>query len=138
MVKFNKESLLLLQEKVYKHTGQKIIVKDYDLLDSAIESVFQTFGRLDLYPSTEEKGARLCFNIINNHPFVDGNKRVGVLVMLCFLQINDVNIKYSNEEIINVGLSVACGKTNYQQLVDWVNNHKMATNQTTNQNEPVK
>ncbi|MBQ9786432.1 MAG: type II toxin-antitoxin system death-on-curing family toxin [Clostridia bacterium] len=124
MVKFNKRSILLLQQKIYEHTGQKILVRDYELLDSAIESPFQTFDGCELYPSTEEKGARLCFNIINNHPFIDGNKRMGVLAMLCFFEINNISLKYSNQDLIEIGLAIASGKKGYEELVAWTNAHK--------------
>ena len=125
MLKFNQESILLLQQKLYKHTGQQAYVRDWSLLDSAIQSAFQTFDGYDLYPTVEEKGARIGFNIISNHPFVDGNKRFGILIMLCFLEMNDVHLKCSNQEIINIGLSLASGKTSYNALVNWVNSHKV-------------
>lgn len=124
MVKFNKKDLLLLQQKLYKHTSQKLTVRDASLLNSAIESPFQTFDGNELYSSIEEKGARLCFNIINNHPFIDGNKRMGILIMLCFLQINGLYLKYTNEDLINLGLSVASGTTSYNEIVSWIKFHK--------------
>lgn len=124
MVKFNLERLLILERCIYKYTGQEIITRDYKLLDSALEAIYQTFDGRELYPSIEEKGARLCFNIINNHPFVDGNKRVGVLAMLCYLEINNVYINCTNEELINIGLSLAGGKMKYRELVAWINDRK--------------
>ena len=127
MVKFNKESVSLLQKKLSKKFSHKIIVRDGELLDSAIESVYQTFAGHDLYPTIEEKGARIGFNIINNHPFIDGNKRIGILAMLCFLEVNGVEMKYSSEDLINIGLMVASGRANYKQLLSWVNCHKITT-----------
>lgn len=138
MVKFNKEFILILKKKIYERTGQMLIVRDFDLLDSAMKSVYQTFGGQELYPSIEEKGARLGFNIINNHPFIDGNKRFGILAMLCFLEINDVYLKYSNNELIDVGLSLASGTTTYEELVSWVNSHKTTTQQVKKEDEHIK
>ena len=127
MVKFNRQSLQILQQALSKHSGQKIFVKSYDILESSVESIYQTFDGKDLYPSIEEKASRLCFNIINNHPFVDGNKRIGILAMLCLLGINDVHLKCSNKDLISVGFSLANGKTNYNDLVYWVSAHKLNT-----------
>ncbi len=126
MVKFNLEKLIILEKCIYKITGQKIITRDYKLLDSAIESAYQTFDSMELYPSIEEKGARLCFNIINNHPFVDGNKRVGVLAMLCYLEINNVYINCTNEELVEIGLALASGKMKYKELVRWIHDRKFS------------
>ena len=124
MIKFDKEKVLLLQQLVIESSGGSAGVRDFGLLDSAIESAYQTFGGEELYPTKEEKGARLGFNLVSNHAFVDGNKRIGLLVMLSFLAINGINLKYTDEELVNVGLSLADGKMNYEQLLDWIIQHK--------------
>lgn len=124
MIKFDKEKVLLLQQLVIESSGGSVGVRDFGLLDSAIESAYQTFGGEELYPTKEEKGARLGFNLVSNHAFVDGNKRIGLLVMLSFLAINGINLKYTDEELVNVGLSLADGKMNYEQLLDWIIQHK--------------
>ena len=124
MIKFDKEKVLLLQQLVIESSGGSAGVRDFGLLDSAIESSYQTFGGEELYPTKEEKGARLGFNLVSNHAFVDGNKRIGLLVMLSFLAINGINLKYTDEELVNVGLLLADGKMNYEQLLDWIIQHK--------------
>ncbi len=124
MIKFDKEKVLLLQQLVIESSGGSAGIRDFGLLDSAIESAYQTFGREELYPTKEEKGARLGFNLVSNHAFVDGNKRIGLLVMLSFLAINGVNIKYTDEELIHIGLSLADGKMSYEELLSWVKEHK--------------
>ena len=125
MIKFDKEKVLLLQQLVIESSGGSVGVRDLGLLDSAIESAYQTFGGEELYPTKEEKGARLGFNLVSNHAFVDGNKRIGLLVMLSFLAINGVNIKYTDEELVTIGLSLAEGKTSYEELLSWIINHKV-------------
>ena len=125
MIKFYKEKVLLLQQLVIESSGGSAEIRDFGLLDSAIESAYQTFGGEELYPTKEEKGARLGFNLVSNHAFVDGNKRIGLLVMLSFLAINGVNIKYTDEELIHIGLSLADGKMSYEQLLCWITNHKI-------------
>ena len=124
MIKFDKEKVLLLQQLVIESSGGSAGIRDFGLLDSAIESAYQTFGGEELYPTKEEKGARLGFNLVSNHAFVDGNKRIGLLVMLSFLAINGVNIKYTDEELIHIGLSLADRKMSYEELLSWVKEHK--------------
>ena len=124
MIRFDKEKVLLLQQIVIESSGGSAGVRDFGLLDSAIESAYQTFSGEELYPTKEQKGARLGYNLVSNHAFVDGNKRIGLLVMLSFLAINGINLKYSDEELVCIGLSLADGKMTYEQLLSWVNNHK--------------
>lgn len=124
MIRFDKEKVLLLQQIVIESSGGSAGVRDFGLLDSAIESAYQTFSGEELYPTKEQKGARLGYNLVSNHAFVDGNKRIGLLVMLSFLAINGINLKYSDEELVCVGLSLADGKMTYEQLLNWINNHK--------------
>lgn len=124
MIKFDKEKVLLLQQLVIESSGGSAGVRDFGLLDSAIESTYQTFGGKELYPSKEEKGARLGYNLVSNHAFVDGNKRIGLLVMLSFLAINGINLKYTDEELVGIGLLLADGKMTYEELLAWINNHK--------------
>ena len=125
MIKFDKEKVLLLQQLVIESSGGSAGVRDFGLLDSAIESAYQTFDGTELYPSKEEKGARLGFNLVSNHAFVDGNKRIGLLVMLSFLAINGISIKYTDEELVFIGLSLADGKMTYEELLAWIIEHKI-------------
>ena len=125
MIKFDKEKVLLLQQLVIESSGGGAGVRDFGLLDSAIESAYQTFGGEELYPTKEEKGARLGFNLVSNHAFVDGNKRIGLLVMLSFLAINGINMKYTDEELVEIGLSLADGKMTYEELLSWIIKHKI-------------
>ena len=124
MIKFSKEKVLLLHQILAEATGGGVGVRDEALLDSALENAFAGFDGEEFYPSKEEKGARLGYTLISNHAFVDGNKRIGVYVMLSFLEINGVRISCTDEELITVGLSVADGSMGYDQLLQWVIDHK--------------
>jgi len=106
MIRFSQEKVLLLHQLLIQETGGSPELRDVNLLDSALESVFQTFGGQELYPTKEEKGARLGFTLISNHAFVDGNKRIGMYVMLTFLEVNGIHLQYTDEEMVHVGLSV--------------------------------
>ena len=124
MIKFSKEKVLLLHKILAEATGGSVGVRDEGLLDSAIESAFAGFGDREFYPTKEEKGARLGFSLISNHAFVDGNKRIGVYVMLSFLEMNGIRIKCTDEEIVEIGLSTADGSMSYEELLQWVIEHK--------------
>ena len=124
MIKFDKDKVLLLQQLIIESTGGTAGVRDFKLLDSALNSCYQTFGGEELYPTKEEKGARLGFNLVSNRAFVDGNKRIGLLVMLSFLEINGIKLSYTDEELITIGLALADGSMKYEELLEWVNNHK--------------
>ena len=125
MIRFDKEKVLLLQQLVIESSGGSAGIRDFGLLDSAIESAYQTFDGIELYPTKEEKGARLGFNLVSNHAFVDGNKRIGLLVMLSFLAINGITLRYTDDELVFIGLSLADGKMTYEELLSWIKEHKV-------------
>ena len=124
MIKFSKEKVLLLHKLLAEATGGSIGVRDEGLLDSALESAFSGFGDRELYPTKEEKGARLGYCLITNHAFVDGNKRIGIYVMLSFLEMNGIRIQCTDEEIVDIGLSLADGRMTYEELLRWVIDHR--------------
>ena len=98
MIRFSKEKVLLLHKLLAEATGGGVGVRDEGLLDSALEGVFAGFEGREFYPTKEEKGARLGYILISNHAFVDGNKRIGLYVMLSFLEMNGVRISCTDEE----------------------------------------
>ncbi len=120
MIKLNKEKVMLLHQLITEETGGVPNIRDLQLLDSALESVFQTFDGAELYPSKEEKGARLGYALISNHAFVDGNKRIGMYVLLIFLEVNGVKIRPTPSEVARVGLAVAAGEMRYPELLSWI------------------
>ncbi|MBR2480900.1 MAG: type II toxin-antitoxin system death-on-curing family toxin [Clostridia bacterium] len=124
MIKLSFEKVLMLHKLISDETGGDPNVRDTALLDSALESAFQTFDGKELYPSKEEKGARIGYSLISNHAFVDGNKRIGMFVLLIFLEINGVKIHPTVDEVARVGLDVASGKMKYYDLLDWILENK--------------
>ncbi len=124
MIKISKEKALLLHQLMAEATGGSVGVRDSALLESALESCFATFDGVDLYPTKEEKGARLGYALISNHAFVDGNKRIGVYLMTTFLEMNGIRLQATNEEIVQIGLSVADGSMSYEDLLAWVRKHR--------------
>ena len=94
-------------------------------MESALETAFSSFGGQEFYPTKEEKGARLGYNLISNHAFVDGNKRIGVYVMLTFLEVNGIRLDCTNEDVVRIGLGVADGSMDYEALLAWVREHQI-------------
>ena len=120
MTKFSKEKVLLLHQMIAQETGGDAGVRDYGLLESALESAYQTFSGEELFPSKEEKAAKLGFSLISNHAFVDGNKRIGMYVMLTFLEMNGIHISPSDDDVIELGLAVASGTAGYDDILYWI------------------
>lgn len=124
MIKFSKEKVLLLHRLITEETGGDPNVRDMALLDSALESAFQTFDGKELSPTKEEKGARIGYALISNPAFVDGNKRIGMYVLLTFLETNGIKIHPSVEDVARVGLAVASGEMKYEDLLEWIIENK--------------
>ena len=120
MIKLSREKVLLLHNIICEETGGDSGIRDIALLESALESAYATFDGVELYPTKQEKGARIGYSLISNHAFVDGNKRIGIFVMLVFLEVNGIKLRPTNEELARVGLSVAAGEMKYKDLLDWV------------------
>lgn len=125
MIKFSKDKVLLLHKLIAKETGGSVGIRDEALLESALENAFSGFGGQEFYPSKEEKGARLGYTLISNHAFVDGNKRIGMYVMLTFLEVNGIRLDCTDDEIVEVGLAVASGAMDYDALLKWVRSHRL-------------
>ena len=124
MIIFSQDKVLLLHQLIIEESGGSNEIRDLGLLDSALNNAFQTFDGKELYPTKEEKGAQIGFSLVSNHAFVDGNKRIGLLVMLSFLEINGINLSFTDEELIEIGLALAEGTMKYEELLNWINSHK--------------
>lgn len=125
MIRFSPEKVKLLHQLIAQETGGSVGLRDEGLLESALDGVFATFGGKELYPSKEEKGARLGYALISNHAFVDGNKRIGMYVMLTFLEVNGIHMDCTNREVSDAGLAVAAGRMDYEALLEWVKAHRI-------------
>ena len=123
MIKFGREKVLLLHQLIVAETGGSADLRDIGLLDSALESAYATFDGKDLYPTKEEKAAKIGYSLIANHAFVDGNKRIGMYVMLTFLEVNGIAVELTDDDIIHAGLGVASGEMGYAELLKWILDH---------------
>lgn len=122
MIRFEKEKVLLLHQLLIEETGGEDGVRDIGLLDSALAACYATFDGKELFPSKEEKAARLGIGLVSNHAFVDGNKRIGMYIMLSFLEVNGITLDISDDEIVRVGLALAKGEMTYDDLLKWIRN----------------
>ena len=124
MIKLSKKQILMLHTQLIQQTGGSEGVRDYNLLDSALETPFQSFGGDELYPTIQAKAARLGYGLIKNHCMIDGNKRIGTHSMLVFLALNGIELKYMQKELYETILDVAAGKIEYEDLLQWVLDHQ--------------
>ena len=100
-------------------------LRDLGLLESAVCSADMSFGGQELYPTAEEKAARLMYALVSNHAFLDGNKRIGLLAMLMTLKLAEIPLRYTQQELVELTLSVAEGKLHYDEILQWIQNHRM-------------
>ena len=114
---------LEIYQRVMQQTGGLVGVRDLGSLESAIAQPYMTFGGNELYPSLAEKAAALGFSLIQNHPFIDGNKRTGHAAMAMLLAINGYKINASIDEQTEVILSVASGKLSRDGFTKWLTSH---------------
>ena len=124
MIRLTKEKVMLLHQLIAKETGGGVGIRDMGLLESAINNAYATFGGEEFYKTKEEKAAILGFSLISNHAFVDGNKRIGVYIMLTFLEAEGIKMTCSNSDVVELGLSVASEKMKYDEILNWINKFK--------------
>ena len=112
----------VLIEKFGGTTG----LRDIGGLQSALSRPFQTFNNVDLYPSVLEKAAALIESILNNHPFIDGNKRIGYVLTLLFLMSNGYGINASQGVKYQFVIDIASGKMNFEEILNWLQIHTIS------------
>ena len=123
MITLSKEQIKRLHRKLLEATGGLDGLRDEGMLDSAISVAFQTFDGVELYPSVAAKIARIAYGLVCNHPFVDGNKRIGTYVMLVLLELNHIEADFTDDDIIYIGLELASGNMNDAQLLNLILEH---------------
>ena len=106
-----------------QESGGLIGIHDFGALESALAQPYMTFDGKELYPSLAEKAAALGFSLIQNHPFIDGNKRLGHAVMAMFLAMNNFRIHADTDEQYEIIMSVAAGNLKRKDFAQWLSNH---------------
>lgn len=121
----SKGQILMLQKHLISETGGMHGLRDDALLESALNAPFQSFGDTDAYPSLQQKAARLCYGLVMNHPFVDGNKRIGAHAMLVFLSLNGIGLSYTQQELSDIILKIADETATDHDLLLWLMAHQI-------------
>ena len=106
-----------------RRTGGSDGIRDLGLIESALARASAGFGEFERYPSVEAKAAAIAHGLGSNHGFIDGNKRVGVAVMLLILRKNDVQLSYTQQELIRLGLDIATDCVNPDDIIAWIDAH---------------
>lgn len=125
MIRLTKNQILMLHSQLIKETGGTDGIRDEGLLESALSSPFQSFAGQEIYPSIQQKAARLCFGLVKNHAFLDGNKRIGTHAMLVFLALNGIELEYTQTDLSDTILALAAGKLTSEQLELWIASHQL-------------
>ena len=117
------EDVLNIHEFLINKFGGSHGLRDESLLKSALARPFQSFDQVDLHKSHVEKAAALIESIVTNHPFIDGNKRTGYVLMRLYLMENGLDIRADLDEKYDFVIAIASGKISYEQIVEWIRNH---------------
>lgn len=123
MILLTVDEIIYLHSKLVARTGGSDGLRDKGLLESSVFSALGGFGDEEAYPSVEEKAARLMYSLVNNHAFIDGNKRIGVVVMLTTLRLNELKLNYTQAELIKLGLKTASGNADYDYILNFIKSH---------------
>lgn len=124
MIKITKDDVLKIHKLIVEVNNEKVDVRDMGLLESSIASTYQTFGEQDLYDTIEKKAVHMCYSIIENHPFADGNKRVGIMMLLVMLKAYGVKKEFTDKELIEIGYEVAKGNLAKDTILEKIMEHK--------------
>ena len=120
------EQVLFGHYRLVSETGGEHGVRDLGLLESAIARPRATFDQQELYPDLFEKAAALMESLINNHPFVDGNKRTGIACAVLFLQQNGISFSTRNADLEKFTLRVASSQAGRSEITKWLKKHSRA------------
>lgn len=115
--------IVFLHRSILEVSGGLAGLRDLGALESAIAQPRASFGGEELHVTVTEKAAALCFSLVQNHPFLDGNKRVGHAAMETFLVLNGFEIEATVDDQERIVLDVAAGRLDRAGLAEWVSDH---------------
>ena len=120
MIILSKEQILLVHQQLIERYGGAPGVRDEGLLDSALNAPFQSFGGYEFFPTVVDKAVRLCIGLVKNHPFHDGNKRIGAMALLVTLDLNNIDLHTNSSELSEIILQFAASNVDDEFLLQWV------------------
>ena len=115
--------VIRLHEKLIARTGGSDGVRDAGLIESAVMRAMAQYGGVEAYPTIPDKAAAVCCGLIQNHGFIDGNKRIGIATMLLILRKNGVCPDYTQAELVCLGLDAAQGLLSVEEVSAWIHAH---------------
>lgn len=118
------DHVLLLHKKLIEQTGGADGVRDLGLIESALQRAYAAFGGVEAHPGVIGKAAAVGCGLTQNHGFIDGNKRIGMASMLLILRRNGIALSYTQDELVQLGLSVAQRKMDVPQVREWIEKHQ--------------
>uniref|UniRef100_A0A7C5V4N2 Type II toxin-antitoxin system death-on-curing family toxin n=1 Tax=Caldicellulosiruptor owensensis TaxID=55205 RepID=A0A7C5V4N2_9FIRM len=124
MIMLSIEDVLLIAKKLIERFGGTFGIRDKGLLESSLNSAFQTFDGEELYKTNVEKIAVISYSIIRNHPLIDGNKRLGISVLLILCKLNNIILEYTREEAVDLAIRIAEGSIDIEDVVEWIKKHE--------------
>ncbi|WP_271629041.1 type II toxin-antitoxin system death-on-curing family toxin [Caldicellulosiruptor sp. DIB 104C] len=117
------EKVVEIYRRIVRESGGIYGIRNEELLRASLECVYQTFDGIELYPTVVDKIAAVCYNIIKNHPLIDGSKRLGITLMAVLCDINDIPLECSDKEIVELGVAIAEGRYDREQIKSWIIEH---------------
>ena len=117
------KNVVALHSKLINKSGGMDGIRDANLLDQSVNSPYHTFGGKHLYPTIHAMAAHLAYSLVKNHPFLDGNKRIGIFAMMVFLKINGNPLTCTDNELETLGWGLADGSISEAELLDWIASH---------------
>ena len=123
MIWLTDKQVKYLHSELIKATGGSDGLRDNSLLQAAILAPLQTYNSVELFSSITEKSARLACGLTQNHPFIDGNKRIGAHAMLVTLKLNGISLSFTQQELSDMFLRLAASEISFNELNAWIHLH---------------
>ena len=114
------QNVLIIHEKLIEEFGGSTGVRDINLLESALARPFSGFGDVEFYPTPAQKAAALVESVVVNHPFIDGNKRTGYVLMRLMLMLYGKHIDATQTEQYDFVIKIASGIISLTAIIDWI------------------
>jgi death on curing protein len=124
VTRLTRRQVVLLHDQMLAATGGLPGIRDENLLDSALAAPYAVFDEIEFFASIQAKAARLAYGLVANHPFNDGNKRIGVQAMLVLLHLNGINLEPTDDDLVQLGLALADGSFGAGDAQEWIATHQ--------------
>ena len=123
MIWINADDVIEIHNRIIQVSGGMLGLRDRAALEAAIAAPMQTFGDEDLFPTETEKIARIGFGLASNHAFIDGNKRIGAMMVQLLLKWNGYTLSLEKGELADMFITIASGAATAEDLHDWILRH---------------